>query len=289
MALLLSTGGGLPVQQHRPLSTGGLGGFVEVGHLEATRDHTNKRNGRKRPRPLKTSRSHIWTRSTTPSTPCSTSPRTPRALLSPFQWRKDDRKNVCISPGRLQESTFTLSCDERPNNVATRVKATDSPGHAFFELPGSLLIPIKGFPPPPETPANLLRRKTNESNSSSTPPLTDCNTVSSAASSTMGFWKAKPTDEGSQPSSDGWCHADAHSDKTYPPLSSITKPLNSMSIEELLDALPSCSPEAITEIWVPAMRKKVKSLCRIQSTQEHLLDSYANLKTMDKVRDPNSS
>lgn len=285
MAPFLPPDGGLHVQQCRPLSTGGLGGCVGLGHVEVT---TSQKKERKRPQPLKSTRSHVWTQSSAPLTPHSASSWTPRALLSPFQWMKDDRSTVCASPGYLQDSTLSLSGDERPDGVATRVKSTQSPSHNFFELPGSLLLPSQGFPPPPETPVKLIRRTTNESDLSSTPPLTSCNTVSSSASSTMGFWKAKAPEEGSQPSSDGWSHADAQSDKTYPPPSSITKPFNSMSVEELLDALPGCSPEAVTQIWVPVMRRKVSSLVHIQSTQEQILISYANLKAMDRVSGPNS-
>lgn len=99
----------------------------------------------------------------------------------------------------------------------------------------------------------------------------------------MGFWKGKLHNENNILSSDGWRLADAQSDN-QPSTSNISKPFNSMIFDELLEALPNCSPEVINELWIPEMRKKFTELKgATYAIQSRSLDSYGSLMTMDKV------
>jgi hypothetical protein len=53
----------------------------------------------------------------------------------------------------------------------------------------------------------------------------------------------------------------------------ITKPIEAMSIEELLEALPTMSDELVAEVWLPQLKQKVIELQEANADEgSHALD-----------------
>jgi hypothetical protein len=104
----------------------------------------------------------------------------------------------------------------------------------------------------------------------------------------MGFWKAKSFEEGSFPAdSDENELAESQSEKAQLGASTISKPFNLMSVEELLETLPACSAEVINELWIPEMSRKIDAMKAVmQSVETHGLPSYESLATVNKVNSP---
>ncbi|EXJ88935.1 hypothetical protein A1O3_01999 [Capronia epimyces CBS 606.96] len=63
-----------------------------------------------------------------------------------------------------------------------------------------------------------------------------------------------------------------------------TKPLSAMSIEELLDYLPDCSPSAVTQVWLPAVRAQFqKMIALLNDVGELKIESSLNQIAFQKV------
>ena len=197
-----------------------------------------------------------------------------------------DTEKIFLGAVRLQASSSPTSRDAswhsvRPCSLATRVKATPSFRFPPIELPGSLLLPSQGFPPPPATPSKLIRRATDES--TSLPSLTTCKTTSSESSATMGIWKHRHAPCGS-PELEDLRPASTQSDAMSSVNSAISKPFNLMTIDELLEALPECNPAAVQEIWMPEMRKKFEATRAIvQNAEGRNFQSHESLVSMETV------
>lgn len=280
--------------RERPVSNGGLGGLVELGRFGPSSVKDRKREERKRPASLRLVNSDGLLPPRTPL--CSASSRTPtsaKSLTSLLSWFTDDGKTEARLVNALQSAfspqfpnTARLPDERHPRDPATRVKPARPSAPPPFELPGSLLLPSQGFAPPPETPKKLSRRTTGDSDLSSTPSVTTCTTLSSACSCTMGFWKLKSAQESlATPESEGWGLASVQGDKSLSVTSTISKPFNLMSIDELLEALPGCNQVAIDEFWIPEMKKKIAATKAIvQAAELRNLSSYKSLMTMEGVR-----
>lgn len=91
-----------------------------------------------------------------------------------------------------------------------------------------------------------------------------CNTDHSPSKrdTKMPFWKPTKSSSSSQAASDGLVDGVARQTssasskgKAKESSSRISKPFNTMSVEEMLDVLPSCNSEVITSAWLPQVKR----------------------------------
>ena len=189
----------------------------------------------------------------------------------------------------------TTSANHRLSPLISRFNSASSilvppetiklPPHATpVELPGSLLLPSQGFPPPPATPSeriNLKRQDTDDSELSTVPSLTtSASTVASSDDMDLlkglstHHWKASTTNSG---------HLHANGNVNRQP-SSVSKPFSAMTIEELLAVLSKYDSNTVARIWLPEMQKKCGHLKQLlQKSQANTVQSDDELKTIGNV------
>ena len=99
----------------------------------------------------------------------------------------------------------------------------------------------------------------------------------------MGFWKGKH-ERASSAGGDVWKSSNGQGDKLMSVTSTISKPFNLMSIDELLEALPGCNQGATKELWIPEMRKKIAATKVVVQTAElRSFHSHESLIVMEGV------
>lgn len=177
-------------------------------------------------------------------------------------------------------SRFNSACSNSVTPETSKSPLNATP----VELPGSLLLPSQGFPPPPTTTPqriDLKRQDTDDSELSTVPSLTT--SVSTIASSdnmdllkglSTHHWKASA-------SSGGHSNANVNVNRQF---SSVSKPFSAMSIEELLASLPKYDSDTIARIWLPEMQKKCSHMKQLlQKSHKGAVHSDDDLKTIGRV------
>lgn len=236
---------------------------VAVAHGEEQRSEWGSwpRRVKGRPPPLETTRDQDklfvpqapWSARSVPSSSnLSGSPKTP--VSSGWHCQQTTPQHLSPLVSRYNSAglrSLPGSNPATPSNVKLPVQTQ------LFELPGSLLLPSQGFPPPPATPTRPLqptRRDTEDSDLGSLPSLTTSISTVTSSSDNMDLlrglshtnWRAATNGDSSNKGVN-----------KYP---GVTKPFSAMSIDELLDCLHVCDSTIALRVWLPEMRKKCKFL-----------------------------
>lgn len=154
-----------------------------------------------------------------------------------------------------------------------------------IELPGSLLLASQGFPQqdPPITPPRQIieRRKTDESwNSSFLPDLT-----SSASSDPDESKMVKPfgSPKRKAPRQSKGAGSSGSSDPSDI-RNNASKPFQCMTVDELLERLPSLKLEVIQGVWMQALRQEYTRLkILLEDAGKISLDTHYELKNFGEV------
>ncbi len=277
--------------QNRPraISNGGLGGLVKTEATGRVPDGTSQLGTwpRKRQRPTPLQIYHDTDNLLVPTAPWSArSVQSSRSTWSPTtssSFGKDTMLSTNVHKHHL--SPLMSRFNSASSNLVTLETIKPPPnGGTPIELPGSLLLPSQGFPPPPATPShgiNLKRQGTDDSDFSTVPSLTT--SVSTASSSdnmdllkglSTQHWKASPTHSS---------HAIVNGNANRQ-CSTVSKPFSAMSIEELLAGLPKCDSNTIARVWLPEMQKKCSHMKQLlQRSQECAVAPDSELKSIGNV------
>ena len=274
--------------RRRAVSNGGLGGLVRIEATELIADGTSRvgtwPKKVRQPPPLQFY--HDTHNLAVPAAPWSAGstesgsngwPQHTTSSLEEDLGLLANVRNYHLSP---LMSRFNSACS---NSVAT--ETSKSPLTATpVELPGSLLLPRQGFPPPPiATPQRieLQRQDTYDSELSTVPSLTT--SVSTITSSdNMDLLKGLSTHHWKASASNGG-HSNANGNVNKQP-SSVSKPFSAMSIEELLASLPKYDYDTIARIWLPEMHKKCSHMKQLlQKSHKGAVHSDDELKTIGHV------
>lgn len=268
--------------------------------------------------PTSPSRSESWSSPETPRTPFAGTkqtvyPFTPYAnnVASPRlsnynRYVHDLYSNASPTPSNSYGKDYE-SCSQ---NIATPARDDKSlPVQAPIELAGSLLLPSQGFPQsnPPEIPPHLNAR-------SHSAPVILCLSRSPTESSdslkfsrniheresNMTLFQPVSTSNVSEPKrpvrgaviSHPATASDSDTQGTLPVRKSSLRskpamprhrppptPLSQMSLEELMQVLPSLDAAIVAHDWVPCMQKRHKEL-------KHLLETVHRPTPEDKLHQP---
>lgn len=170
-------------------------------------------------------------------------------------------------------------------NSATPDKALFSPGTPITpkqyslvaELPGSLLQPSQGYPqttpisPPPSL--QFLRSNTGESAVSSAPSLSTSVSTEEGTMDTFRSLTSRKHDRSGSVMPTSYTIKSRASP-------AITRPFAVMTIEELLDTLPGCHSDIISQHWLPAMRMQLEKMVSV-------LNEAGNLQLENSVEQVN--